>query len=126
MSVIDPFAVLEIAPTLDAAAVKRAYFAQLKAHPPHADPDGFRRLRTAYEALTAPGGLALACAAAPVDTAAELAAWRGRWQGPIDEAVRRIQTASDDRQSVQTFVESVSRLRFADAAALFAADEPMQ
>ena len=35
-----PFAVLGIAPTLDLGAVKRAYFAALPRHPPHADPAG--------------------------------------------------------------------------------------
>src|SRR5439155_9465721 len=46
-----PFQVLGIAPTLDLGAVKRAYFAALTRHPPHADPEGFRRLRAAYEPL---------------------------------------------------------------------------
>ena len=35
-----PFAVLDLPATPDASAVKRAYFAQLAKHPPHADPEG--------------------------------------------------------------------------------------
>ncbi len=56
----DPFAVLGIAPTLDLGAVKRAYFAALPRHPPHADPAGFARLRAAYDALQSPERAGLA------------------------------------------------------------------
>lgn len=38
----------------DPAAVRRAYARQLKAHRPDRDPEGFRRVRDAYEALTGP------------------------------------------------------------------------
>ena len=54
-SVENPFAVLGIAATLDPAEVKRAYFTALPRHPPHADPQGFRRIRDAYEALQGEG-----------------------------------------------------------------------
>src|SRR5690242_7352320 len=88
-----PFAVLGIAPTLDLARVKRAWFAGLSKHPPHQDPDGFRRLRAAYEELSKPGGLTLAMARAPIDLAAARAAWNERFQAPlaraVDEAARQ-------------------------------------
>ncbi|MEZ4295994.1 MAG: DnaJ domain-containing protein [Polyangiaceae bacterium] len=38
----------------DAATIKRAYRTAVLAHPPDADPDGFRRAREAYELLTDP------------------------------------------------------------------------
>src|SRR6185503_20684653 len=63
----EPFALLGMAPTLDLAAVKRAYFDALARHPPHVDSAGFQQVRGAYEALTRPGGLAAAYLASPVD-----------------------------------------------------------
>ncbi|MGD9364448.1 MAG: tetratricopeptide repeat protein [Desulfobacteraceae bacterium] len=41
---------LAIAPTVDARKIKLAYAALLKRHHPDEDPEGFQRLRTAYEA----------------------------------------------------------------------------
>ena len=63
----DPFAVLGIAPTVDLGAIKRAYFAALPRHPPHADPAGFARLRAAYDALQTPTGRATRILSAPLD-----------------------------------------------------------
>ena len=54
----DPFVILGIAPTDSLAKIKLAYFAALKLHPPQSDPEGFRRLRTAYDRLMKPAGLA--------------------------------------------------------------------
>ena len=42
----------------DAAVVKRAYRRALAQHPPDTDPDGFRRIRDAYELLRDPWGRA--------------------------------------------------------------------
>jgi curved DNA-binding protein CbpA len=47
----DPFAVLGLEPDADDEAVRRAYRAALRAHPPASDPEGFKRVRAAYEAL---------------------------------------------------------------------------
>lgn len=69
----DPFAVLLLAPTLDAAAVRAAWAAAVKRHPPHADADGFARCRAAYEELNTPAKLRDAWLASPFDAAAELA-----------------------------------------------------
>lgn len=76
----DPFATLGIAPTQSMAAVKQAYFAALARHPPQKDPEGFQRLRRAYEELTRPGGLRAAFMNTPVDVPAELARYAARLQ----------------------------------------------
>ncbi|AUX43056.1 uncharacterized protein SOCE26_044960 [Sorangium cellulosum] len=59
MSVIDLFLqahdTLGVRPDDDAAAVKRAYRRAVIAHPPDLDPEGFRRVREAYELLSDPG-----------------------------------------------------------------------
>jgi len=58
MSVFRPFtearALLGVSPEDDAAAIKRAYRKLVVAHPPDTDPDGFRRVREAFELLTEP------------------------------------------------------------------------
>ncbi len=124
MASTDPFAVLEIAPTLDAAQVKRAYFAQLKKHAPHADPEGFRQLRAAYEALMAPGALPLAFLAAPLDAPKELAAWRERWDLPVRQAADRARTAGQEAHAVEAFVATVSRLSLVEAVSRFGEEGP--
>ena len=48
---MDPFAVLGIEETADDEAVRAAYVQALRASPPDRDPEGFRRIREAYEAL---------------------------------------------------------------------------
>ena len=48
---MNPFAVLEIEETADDADVRAAYLAKVRRSPPDRDPDGFRRVREAYEAV---------------------------------------------------------------------------
>lgn len=48
------FETLGVAPPLDAAELKRAYRRAVAAHPPDRDAEGFRRVREAYELLSAP------------------------------------------------------------------------
>jgi hypothetical protein len=108
-----------LAPTLDPGRVKRAYFAQLQAHPPHVDPEGFRQVRTAYEQLTAPGALPLAFVAVPVDVASELSIWRDRWAAGIDSAAAQVRRAFDDDCEISTFVETISRLGLSAAVEMF-------
>ncbi len=48
---MDPFAVLGLEETAAAEAVRTAYMQALRASPPDRDPEGFRRIREAYEAL---------------------------------------------------------------------------
>lgn len=38
----------------DASSLRRAYRTALREHPPDRDPEGFRRIRAAYELLSAP------------------------------------------------------------------------
>jgi hypothetical protein len=109
-----PFAVLGIAPTLDAAVVKKAYFAALAAHPPHRDPEGFARVRAAYEALSVPGALAAAYLASPLDLDGELSRYRERF----DAALARVR---DERRAealaaaeAERFAASLSRARWAE------------
>lgn len=50
----DPYAVLELDPTADSDAIKRAYFQKVREHPPEKDPQQFKRIRAAYDALRTP------------------------------------------------------------------------
>ena len=43
--------ILEIEPTKDITTIKRAYIKQLRVHHPEEDPEGFLKLRQAYEAI---------------------------------------------------------------------------
>jgi curved DNA-binding protein CbpA len=58
MSILAPFeealVVLGVGAADDAAAVKKAYRRAVVQHPPDTDPDGFRRVRDAYELLCDP------------------------------------------------------------------------
>lgn len=47
----DPFDILGIGRDVDAATAKRAYVRLVKAHPPETDPEGFQRVRGAWEAV---------------------------------------------------------------------------
>jgi hypothetical protein len=74
MSVLDLFSrareVLEVGPEEDAAAVKRAYRRKVHAHPPDTDPEGFRRVRGAFELLSDPGAHAEAILLRPTPAVA--------------------------------------------------------
>jgi curved DNA-binding protein CbpA len=48
---VNPFIVLGLDETADDAAVRAAYLAGVRAHPPDRDPAGFQRIRAAYEAI---------------------------------------------------------------------------
>jgi len=48
---MNPFAVLGIDEGADDAAVRAAYLAGVRKSPPDRDPEGFRRIRDAYEAV---------------------------------------------------------------------------
>jgi curved DNA-binding protein CbpA len=48
---VNPFAVLGVDDSAGDAAVRAAYLAAVRAHPPDRDPAGFRRIREAYDAI---------------------------------------------------------------------------
>ncbi len=50
----DPYRVLGVPATASLEEIKRAYFTQVRAHPPERDPDGFKAIRSAYERLKTP------------------------------------------------------------------------
>jgi len=116
----DPFAVLGMSATLDEGAVKHGYFAALKRHPPHLDPEGFRRIRRAYETLCRGEGLMAAYMSRPVEVGAPLSI--------LDATTgREIATARDEQRlgDQQTLVKAslidlLSRLTLAQAVGMFA------
>lgn len=110
----EPFAVLGLAPTLDAAAVKRAYFDALARHPPHQDPVGFQRLRAAYEALSRPGALAAAYLASPVDVAQLAQEARARFDAALRKAAEMALALRTREEALERFVERCSRMSWAE------------
>lgn len=102
----DPFAVLGLAPTLEHGAIKRAYFSLLPQHPPHADPEGFRRLRDAYELLMGPG-LFDAWAGADVDVDAELEAIERELGDRIAQAQRAWEAQQARQLGILAFESSL-------------------
>jgi len=110
-----PFEVLQIAPTLAVGAVKRAYFAALQKHPPHSDPEGFRRLRQAYERLQRPLERAAAFALSPVDVEGELERFRAPEGGKLAAARERRAAAGAAQAARSAFVEEASRLTLEEA-----------
>jgi len=109
----DPYRVLGIAPTLDQAVIKRAYFARLRTTPPHQDPDGFRRLRSAYEVLQQPAAARLAWLSTPPDVAQELAAWEQSFAARLEVARDALQKA-DPAQQCARLIAWVSTLGYAE------------
>ncbi|MFH0903048.1 MAG: hypothetical protein V2A73_20660 [Pseudomonadota bacterium] len=116
MAAEHPFAVLQIEPTMDMAVVKRAYFAALALHPPHSDPAGFRRLRAAYEALTATGGLAAAYLSSPVNVVDELERRQERFAAVMVEAMAARRETESRARTIECFVDMLSRRRFDEIA----------
>lgn len=112
----EPFSVLGLAPTLDAAAVKRAWFDALARHPPHQDPEGFRRVRAAYEALSRPGALAAHYLRSPLDVAALAQESRARFDAALQRASEAARAASAREEVVARFVERCSRLSWEEVS----------
>src|SRR5947208_14800480 len=51
----NPYKVLGISREASEAEIKRAYFTLVREHPPERDPEGFKRIRAAYEQLRSGG-----------------------------------------------------------------------
>jgi curved DNA-binding protein CbpA len=118
----EPFAVLGLAPTLDVGAIKRAYFAALARHPPHQDPEGFGRLRSAYEVLTRPGGLAAAYLASAVDVQRLADEARERFDAALQKASEAAAAVRDGEEASAQFLERCSRMRWDEALRACAGD----
>jgi curved DNA-binding protein CbpA len=112
---LEPFTVLGLAPTLDAVAVKRAYFAALARHPPHQDVEGFQRVRSAYEALASPGALAAAYLASPLDVRKLAEEARERFDAALQQAAEAVTATASSHEAVEQFVERSSRTRWDEA-----------
>ncbi len=54
MNIADPYAILGLTRQATLLDIKKAYFKLVRQHPPESDPDGFRRIRNAYEGLRTP------------------------------------------------------------------------
>lgn len=50
----DPYALLELMPNASEAEIKQAYFRMVRLHPPERDPQTFKQIRAAYDALKDP------------------------------------------------------------------------
>ena len=50
----DPYTILGIARGSDQHAIRRAYFDQVRVHPPETDPEHFKTIRGAYDRLRTP------------------------------------------------------------------------
>jgi curved DNA-binding protein CbpA len=50
-----PYKILGVERTASQSEIKQAYFALVREHPPERDPEGFKRIRAAYEKLRAGG-----------------------------------------------------------------------
>jgi len=121
----DPFAVLAMAPTLDVAAIKRAYFAALQRCPPHRDPSGFQTIRGAYERLVKPGGAASAfLSIPPAAEAAALLRLQEKWGARIDAARESVQAERTRRETIDTFVACFSTRSWSDVVASTARESP--
>ncbi|HVG59888.1 MAG TPA: J domain-containing protein [Hyalangium sp.] len=111
----DFFAVLGLAPTLDAAAVKRAYFAALARHPPHQDAEGFQRVRAAYEALSSSGGLAAAYLASSMNVRKLADEARERFDAAMQRASEAALAVRVEEETLTQFMERSSRMRWDEA-----------
>jgi curved DNA-binding protein CbpA len=119
----EPFAVLGLAPTLDAAAVKRAYFAALARHPPHQDAEGFQRVRGAYEALSSPGALEAAYLASSMNVRKLADEARERFDGPMRRASEAVLAMREEQETLTQFLERCSRMRWDEALRVCAGAE---
>lgn len=119
----DPFAILGLAPTLDVAAVRRAYFTALARHPPHQDAEGFQRVRGAYEALSSPGGLAAAYLASPMKVRSLADEARERFDAAMQRAAAAALATRAEEETLTQFLERCSRLRWDEALRACAGEE---
>ena len=114
-----PFAVLGIRPTLDLAAIKRAYFELLTKHPPHKDQEAFKRIRSAYEALGSFGETVSFVLRQAPDVAAELSTYRERHDAALARAHQSAAALAEKSGASARFTEGILRLDLYSVLALF-------
>jgi curved DNA-binding protein CbpA len=107
-----PFDVLGLAPTLDAGAIKRAYFAAVTRTPPHGDAEAFRRVREAYETLASADGRAASFLRSP---AASLGPRLEALEARVAEAARAAAAKREETGRARTFAAWASETSLADA-----------
>lgn len=105
-----PFKVLGIQPTLDLAAIKRAYFALLTKHTPHQDQEGFKRIRAAYEALGSFGEVVAFVLRHAPDPAHELPTYRERHDAALAHARETAAVHAEKAGASIRFAEGLLRL----------------
>lgn len=114
----DPFAVLAMTPSLDVAAIKRAYFAALQRCPPHRDPSGFQTIRAAYERLIKPGGAASALLSLPpAPEVGALLLLHEKWTARIDAARESVRVERMRRETIDAFVACLSTQSWSEVVA---------
>jgi curved DNA-binding protein CbpA len=116
-----PFATLGIKPTLDLAAIKRAYFALLTKHPPHQDQEGFKRIRGAYEALGNFGDVVSLVLRHAPDVTVLLASYRERHDAALAHAKQSAAAIAEKTGASTRFTQGILRLDLDGALALVAA-----
>ena len=107
---------------MDLGVIKRAYFAALVKHPPHRDPEGFKRIRSAYEALHSRGEAVSAVLRSAIDVESELSVLRARHDAALVSARQASAASAADTARVACFVEGLAQMSFEEVLAAFGAD----
>jgi curved DNA-binding protein CbpA len=112
---VDPYTLLELMPNASEADIKQAYFRMVRRHPPERDPQTFKQIRAAYEALKDPQNrLAvdmLRIEAWPEQAAGEKKAVRAKARKRSGEVLPDQVAASDVQRIARAFTD-VSRRDF--------------
>lgn len=114
MSDLCPYLVLELAPTRDLGVIKRAYFKALKKHPPHVDPDAFRRIRAAYERLSRQDERAYLYLTATIHPDVELRDFEARFGERLAQIQAELLGEARREELTARFLATVTWARFED------------
>jgi len=100
----EAFQILGLPPDADRQQARRAYLRQVKEHKPDEDPEGFRRIREAYELISA-APVELVVVPEPSEPAAEPAFSPSPVSQPIeDETLRREAVELPDEENMPAFL----------------------
>ena len=114
----DVFRILDLAPTRDLASIKRAYFRLLSTNSPQTNPEGFKKLRAAYESLLQPEGMLRAFASAPVDIAALDQELGATWDGRVTDAAADASRRDDPTIDMTRLIALLSTRRWSEVSSL--------